>query len=146
MTQVFLDANVYVAGFVSETGASAFVLELAQRGKIHLLANRWVLRETERNLRLKANPKILKSFRRFIRQTKIYPLDPPSEASLEKYEPFIHPKDVSVLAAALEAKADFLLTLDRRHFLTAQVLSLPGKTKILTPGEFVRESVRKGKL
>ena len=33
----------------------------------------------------------------------------------------IHPKDVPVLAAAVASKATYLITLDRRHFLTKAV-------------------------
>ncbi len=137
MIRIFLDANVYVAGFVSPKGGSAFILELVRRKKVRLLANRIVLREADRNLRLKAPLKAIKSFRRFLNETKIEILPPPTEAGLSHYEALIHPKDTVVLGAALEAQVDFLVTLDRRHFLTAQVLAKQGKTRILTPGDFI---------
>lgn len=146
MIRVFLDANVYVAGFVSPKGGSGFILDLVRHKKIRLLANRVVLREADRNLRSKASPKVVKAFRRFLNETKIEFLPPLEETTLSRFEALIHPKDTVILGAALQAQVDFLVTLDRRHFLTAQVLAEQGKTRILTPGDFIQEQVKKHKI
>ena len=138
MKRVFLDANVYFAGFFSGEGASFVVLELARRKKMQVVATKLVLREADRNLRKKAKPKILKKFRRFLQQTKIIVMPALADVILRKYEPFIHPKDVPVLAAAVESKVDYLITLDRRHFFDEKVRKCVGKTKVLTPGDFIR--------
>lgn len=145
MIRVFLDANVYFAAFFSKKGASSLILEYIRKGKILLVADRIALREAERNLRLKTDTKTLKAFRRFLNQTPIQIVPHFSESVLSKYTGFIDSKDVPILAAAVETKADFLITLDRRDFLKPQVLSHSGKTKILTPGEFLKEQIRKGK-
>ncbi len=145
MIRVFLDANVYFAGFASKKGTSAIILELARRGKILLVANRIALREAERNLRLKSGAKTLKAFRRFLNQTRLQIVPHPSESLFVKYGGFIDSKDVPILAAALETQVDFLITLDRRDFLTPSVLSHSGKTKVLTPGAFLKEQIRRHK-
>ena len=72
MLKVFLDANVYFAGFSSKEGASSLILEMARRKKIILYASKLVLREADRNLRKKSTPAGLKAFRRYIQDTKIY--------------------------------------------------------------------------
>lgn len=141
MTKVFLDANVYFSGFLSNEGASCFLLELARRNKIQVFATRLVLHEAERNLRKKTHPKILKSFRRFLQQTKIRVIPSPDEKILQRCESLIHPKDVPVLAAALESGADYLITLDRRHFLTERISTVLKKMKIVTPADFIREQI-----
>ena len=147
MMRVFLDANVYFAGFESSEGASALVLKLARRGKLTILSSRLVLREADRNLRRKSSPSALKAFRRFLQNTKINVVPAPQEEMLKPYEPLIHPKDVPVLAAAVLSKAGFLLTLDRKHFLTSSLSSkLMKKIKIMPPGEFLREVYLKGKI
>lgn len=65
----------------------------------------------------------------------------PPEEKLRVYASWIDPKDLHVLAAAVEGGSDFLLTLDRRHVLAAaekvEEAHLP--TKILTPGDFIRQ-------
>ena len=138
MIQVFLDANVYFAGFYSAKGASRAVLELAKKRKIQIIASGLVLKEADRNLRKKTDAKISDQFRRFLKNTKIIVVPPPTDTSLQPYTSYTNFKDIPVLAAAFESKAHFLVTLDRKHFFTSKVLSLSKKTKIVTPGELLR--------
>jgi len=143
MIRVFLDANVYFAGCASPTGASALILQLALKGRIGVTASRLVLREAERNLRRKRPPKDLEAFHRFLKHAKLRLIPTPPESARAKYEGAIHPKDVPVLAAAVAAKAEYLITLDRRHFLTKTVSAQVPKLAILTPGDFLRQLVRR---
>ena len=137
MTRVFLDANIYFCGFFSKEGASAVILKLARRKKLNLIASHLVLLEADRNLRRKTTRKTVKAFHRFLKETKIEVVPPPEDKILKRYESYIHPKDVPVLTAACEAKAQYLITLDRKHFLRDEVLSCAHKIKILTPGDFL---------
>lgn len=137
--KVFLDANVYFAGALSAQGGSAMVLKLAKMGRIELFASHLVLLEAERNLAQKAGPKILEKFHHDLQQISIHIIPGPGEKILTKYHGVINAKDVPVLAAAAEAGVDYLVTLDRKHFLRPEVLSYASKLKILTPGEFLRE-------
>ena len=146
MIRVFLDANVYFAGFFSKQGASAVMLELARRKKIELLATQLVLKEADRNLRKKASSEVLTDFRRFLNGTKIQISLPPTEEMRARCESLIHFKDIPILATALEAKVDFLITLDRKHFLTESVLTHSGKTKILTPADFIIQELKRHKI
>ena len=142
MLQVFLDANVYFAGSASPAGGSALILQLILKSRIEVTASRLVLREAERNLRRKRPPKDLKAFHQFLKHAKLRVIRTPPETAWKPYEGIIHPKDVPVLAAAVASKAAYLVTLDRRHFLTKAVSDkIPGLV-ILTPGDFLRELVR----
>ena len=64
----------------------------------------------------------------------------PDEERLNAYEPLIAPKDLHVLASAVEGGSEFLLTLDRRHILSAveRVTEAGLDIRILTPGDFIR--------
>lgn len=138
MLRVFLDANVYFAGCFSPRGASALILQLARHGTIQLVASRLVLREADRNLRRKGRPDNLRTFRRFLSTTQLHIVRPPSETAVAECEPWTHPKDAPILAAAISAKADYLVTLDRRHVLTEAVRSHVRGIKVVTPGEFLK--------
>ena len=142
MLRVFLDANVYFAGSASPTGGSALVLQLILKGRIEATASRLVLREAERNLRRKRPPKDLKVFHEFLKRAKLRVIRTPPETAWKPYEGMIHPKDVPVLAAAVASKAVYLVTLDRRHFLTKAVSDQVPGLVILTPGDFLRQLVR----
>ena len=143
MIRVFLDANVYFAGCYSPTGASAWMLTLARQKHVTLVASRLVLREAERNLRQKSTQRVVGAFRRFLRETKVMMMPTLPDQVLARYEHAIHPKDVPVLASAVEAKVDYLLTLDRKHFMTTAARAAAGRVKIATPGECLRLVVRR---
>jgi putative PIN family toxin of toxin-antitoxin system len=145
MTSVFLDANVFFAGCVSKDGASAFVLELARRKRIEVHASKLVLREADRNLRQKVLPVVLKVFHRFLQKTRIHIVVTPIEKTMELYQDMIDPKDLPVLAAAIVSKADFLLTLDRKHFLSSGLSEKIKKPRILSPSDFLRDFYLKGR-
>src|SRR3989338_8136947 len=97
--RIFPDANVFFAGCMSKDGASAFVLELARRGRVELVASKLVLREADRNLRRKALPAALKAFHRFLQKVKVRVILAPSEETMKSYEGFVDPKDLPVLVA-----------------------------------------------
>lgn len=137
MLRVFLDANVYFAGCVLPQGGSALVLQLARAGRVRVVASRLVLREADRNVRRKSPRSAHTAFRRFVAHTHVTVMPSPSSTTLAQYESAIHPKDVPVLAAAIEAKVDYLVTLDRQHFFTKTVRSRARGMRIVTPGEFL---------
>lgn len=145
MLKIFLDANIYFAGFHSKEGVSFLILQIAARKKFVVYSSRLVLKEAERNLRLKSKRAHLQSFHRYIQKTKIHVIPSPDQKFLESFSELIHPKDLPVLSAALAAKVDYLLTLDRRHFLTSTLESKIKKLKIMTPGDFLRQVYLKGK-
>ncbi|OGW72779.1 MAG: hypothetical protein A2Y02_02590 [Omnitrophica bacterium GWA2_52_12] len=145
MLKVFLDANVFFAGFSSVEGASALVLKLAVREKWLVCASRLVLREAERNLRLKSKPVCLKAFRRYLQKTKVHLCPTPPEKQQALFQELIHPKDLPVLSAAVILKTDYLLTLDRRHFFSAALHAKVKSPKIMLPGDFIRQVYLKGR-
>ena len=146
MIRVFLDANIYFAGMVSKIGASSFILELARRKKIEVFSSKLVLRETERNLRKKAPEIALKDFHRLLQTIKISVLPAPDESLSSPYEEILHSKDLPILAASIASKSDFLITLDRRYFLTLPLLAKLKKPNVLTPGDFLRDIFLKEKI
>jgi len=144
--RIFLDANVFFAGCVSKEGASAFVLELSRRKRVELMVSKLVLREADRNLRRKAPPAALKTFRRFLQQTNVHVVVSSAENVTEPFEGMVEPKDLPVLVAAVASKADFFLTLDKKHFLSTGLVGKIKKPRILSPSDFLRDIYLKGKI
>ena len=64
---------------------------------------------------------------------------PPSKERLTECVPLTTEKDAHVPAAALECRAAYLLTLDRRHLLTPAVQSAGLPLRVGTPGDFLIE-------
>jgi len=49
----------------------------------------------------------------------------------------IHPKDAAILAAAMRAGVDYLVTLDRRHFLDDPEVARRSGLRIGAPGDSI---------
>lgn len=98
-----------------------------------------VLVEVDRNLRKKL-PHVLRVYKELLVILRPALQASPSAAALQRVSGIVHPKDAAILAAALEANADYLVTLDRRHFGPAAP-KVAGAIRIVTPGELLRELI-----
>ena len=139
--RLFFDASVLVATAGSTTGASALVVEACHRGLTRAVSSRAVLLEAERNIRNKLGSNPLLRFYEALGLVDFEIVPDPTSREIEAQARIIHAKDAHVLAAASGAGIDFLLTLDRKHFMTRAVLEAGLSFAILTPGDFLRRLV-----
>ena len=137
--KLFIDACVFVAASGSPQGGSSFVLELCKRGHFYTVCTRLVLLEAERSIHRKLGADALLRFYKGLAELEptLEALPPPE--ALAASEAIVGEKDAHVLAAALKSGAAFLLTLDRRHFMTEQVRSAHLDLDVMTPGDFLRK-------
>lgn len=140
-TTLFFDASVLVAGSHSQKGGAALLLEACKLGgftpQTTFLIILEALHALERNLPQRSRTRFYECLVEI--NWEILPV--PQEKKLDKYASLINPKDLHVLAAAVEAGSEFLLTLDRKHILAAaeavDQANLP--IHILTPGDFIQQ-------
>ena len=139
-TSLFFDASVLVAGSHSPGGGSALILAVCQAGGFQAYTTSAVLIETQRTLEdfpVRSSDRFHQLLEGIL--WKLLPV--PSEAVIERFARYVDPKDAHVLAAAIEGRSDFLLTLDRRHILAAvdgvKQAGLP--IVILRPGDFIQQ-------
>jgi len=143
---LFLDASVLVAAAHSPTGGSALVLEICAGSRFRGALTLKVLLEARHNIQDRPALSEAEGFGeaellRFYRQLgALEPLmvSPPSAGRLKLCAGVTAEKDAHVLAAALDSRADYLLTLDRRHFLTPAVHAFAAPMRIATPGDFLQ--------
>ncbi|MCB0106281.1 MAG: PIN domain-containing protein [Caldilineaceae bacterium] len=133
--RIFADTNILIAGADSRSGASRAVLLMAEIGLFRLVVSRQVLDEAERNIRTKL-PRALPNFaeQMVYLNLEIQP-DPPT-AEVAQWESVIELKDAPILAAAIGAKVDRILSLNTRDF-TQEVAAACG-IPIQTPAQFVQ--------
>ena len=139
MNKVFLDANVIFSAVYSETGGSAYILQLAKKDRIKLYSSRLAIKEAERNLREKADIKVVLRFYDLLDEVYIQLIDTDHAKGKERFSDFVGEKDAPILASAIASKADFLLTLDKKHFLNQKVLNAKLPVKIVTPARFIEK-------
>ena len=114
--KLFIDASVWLAAIRNPEGASGMILKLASKGKLSTVWTSFIITEIKNNL--PPNSK----FQTIERQIK------PQLINLTSKEIFhwtnlLPDKDCHVLAGAFKAKADYLISLDKKHILKAEVQS-----------------------
>lgn len=129
MTIVFVDSSVLFSAVNSPTGGSAKLFILKE---ITLTTSKLVLTETERNVRHKLQSYHLERFFMLVCKMKIVDHIPNNKV-IKQAQRVIVKKDATILAEAKQAKTQFLVTLDRKHFLTKSVAKFLKPQKAVTP-------------
>ena len=142
--KVFLDASVFIAAAGSASGGSSLILEVCRGIRFSAVTTRRILLEAQRNIRKKLSSEAILRFYKEIANLNPEIIRPPTEERLSKYNDIIAFKDRHVLASAMERKATFLITLDRKHFQTEAIRQSNLPITIMTPKEFL-ELVKKYK-
>lgn len=106
--KVLFNASVIIAGHYSPNGGSGKLLGWVKSEKIDGIISETILDEVKRHL--EKCPDIFKT---------VSPA--PSLASVKKYQKIVtDPGDAHLFATASEIKADFLVSLDKKHVLILQ--------------------------
>ncbi len=136
MRKIFLDSSVVIAACGSRNGASHAVIVMAEIGLFKAVISEQVVIECDRNVtkKLPAALPILKQILNII-NPEIVP--DPSNRESSQWENIIEPKDAPILAAALSAKADRLLSLNTKDFTS--FVAVQSGLIIQTPSEFIQE-------
>ncbi|MEW6047162.1 MAG: PIN domain-containing protein [Bacillota bacterium] len=121
MKRVFLDASCWVAAAGSSTGGSTLILMLARAGRVRVVATRRVLKEAEHNIRTKMGEESLLRYYRLLGSVEVELVPPVTPEEEAEWSGLVAPKDAHVLAGAAKARADVLISLDRRHIVTERV-------------------------
>lgn len=112
--RIFCDANVLFAAALSPDGRSAALIERAAEGGHVLLASPHAIEEARRNL-VRKEPGSIERFEVVLGGVDRVPEAPPSLVERAAREG-LPDTDAPILAAAIAAGADVLVTGDRRHF------------------------------
>lgn len=133
---VFFNASVILAGLKSPQGASGELLRLAKKRKVIAVISEIIGDEVFRN-----TAKIDLGRQRVIQEVKLISGQILPAPSLEEVESFktkvIDFGDCHVLASAKESKAQYLVSLDKKHLLVLQ--KKIKWVKILSPGQFLKK-------
>ncbi|OGK10307.1 hypothetical protein A2767_02960 [Candidatus Roizmanbacteria bacterium RIFCSPHIGHO2_01_FULL_35_10] len=133
--KLFLDANVIYSAAKSISGASFAIFQLKIKFKINLISSKLALVEAERNIFDKEDYKVVEGFYQVIKTIKFISVD--SKKAKIFYKNVIEEKDTPILYGAKQSKADFLITLDKKHFFTEKMKNKKFLFKIMTPGNFI---------
>lgn len=128
-----LDTNVLVSAICFPGGSPDLVFKAAIRKKYKLIISHFIFSEFVRvlNEQLLLSEEDTKKASELVKSTAceiIKPFNVPTVITVK-------PTDNHILACAIEAEADYLVSGDTKHI---QPLGWIGKTKIVSPAEFLR--------
>lgn len=112
--RAFLDANVLFSAAYQDRSDLLIFFDLARAGLLQLTTSAFAIEEARRNVALK-RPNRTAAFERLISEIALAPA-PSTEHIAIARAAGLPPKDTPILAAALAAEADSLITGDRTHF------------------------------
>ena len=135
MTRIFLDSSVLFSAAYSSKGHSRDLFLRAAREEITVVISQLVLEETRRNLAESA-PQHTVYLDLIITAIPFEYIRPTRREVLAAAE-HVAMKDAPILAAARKARVDFLITLDKKHFLGKPELTAISRVAIVTPKEAI---------
>lgn len=127
-----------MAACLSESGGSFRICREANQGQLKIIINRYVQQEAEGVLKKKYPEKFLNLNSLLIWSNTIIQ----SHSSLKFVKQalsIIDPKDAPVLAGAMKAKTDFLISLDKKDFFTEKLAEAKLPFSIVTPKMFFQK-------
>jgi len=134
--KLFLDANVIYSASRSTNGASYTLCQLGEKFNLSLITSTLALVEAERNLAEKEKSTVIERFYQLLKTIKIVTIE--SSRAKQYYKGLIEEKDAPILYGALRSQADYLITLDKKHFFTEKLRKKKFPFIILTPGQFIK--------
>ena len=135
--RVFLDSNVIISGILSDRGSPRIILDILCLGLPFLIGitGRYNILEIERALRRKA-PKVIPIYQTYLPELNLEIVPIPAKVELKPYHGYTCEKDVPVLVSAINGKADFLVTGDKKDFAKLKRINdMP--IRILSPSECI---------
>jgi predicted nucleic acid-binding protein len=143
--ELFFDSSALFAGVVSASGTSRALLLLAEAGLVSITVSEQVIAETERAVTRKV-PRALPNYREALRAIGLRIVGNPSAKEIQAHKTIIsHQADVPIVVAAMRVKADYLVTLNRRHFVDDPSVAARSGLLIGAPADalaWVRERLR----
>ncbi len=121
MKQVLFDASCWVAAAGSPSGGSSLILRLGQAGKLKIVSSARILEEAERIIGKKLGSVALARFYKVLADVDPKMVEECTSVELKAWNTLVHEKDCHILAAAVKAEVDVLVSLDRHHILIEDV-------------------------
>ncbi len=140
MFKVLIQSSVLFSASLSAKGGSRQILNLAKQGKIYAFTSYDIIDEVREHLK-QDYPEHLEQLNDFIKNYKLE-IHPP--LSVKDVLPFkkgyVQDKDdVHVVAVAAKLDIEYLISLDKKHFLQNTKLAKKLNIRIVSPGEFLQE-------
>jgi len=137
--RVFLDTSALLAGFNSPTGAAGVIISACFSADIVPIISPQILEEAERNIELKF-PMLSAAWCSFL-LIPPHLTKKPSLRQVRAAYTLLPTSDAPILASAIAATPDALVTWNTKHFMRPRVVAAVD-FPILIPGDFLKQFLR----
>lgn len=128
--RVFFDADVWMAGSISSSGASHILLRLSEYTVLKGLTSQQAVAEAARNLQEKM-PEGLPFFQRIV-AVALETVPDPDPKDLENFAGQADAKDLPILVGAIQHHARYLVTFNVRDYCPSTAV-----IEVVRPGDFL---------
>ncbi len=129
--RVVLDTNIYLSGMLFPASKPAEILELAEKKAFETFCSDYIVEEFRRVFVVKFNYRE-QIADQFVQKILSFVKVIVSGQKIRKIK--ADDADNRILECAVSAKADYLVTGDKKHILSLEKI---GQTKIISPAEFI---------
>src|SRR5437867_9340876 len=133
-TSVFVDTNVLFSALHSPTGTPARLIDLSVDGRFQIIVSQRILTELIRTTEAKL-PLELANLSNMLMGAALRVVSNPPRDAVDALLNKVNPQDAPILAAALAAQADYLVTGDRIFLREARKAQIA--IAVLSPREFL---------
>ncbi len=134
--RVFLDSNVIFSGLYSAEGPAGIILDRFIDGELVVVISQQVLREVVATIKEKL-PAALPVLRAFLGSISLEIIKDPTAGEVATWTQIIHQEDAAILAAAVTAQPDYLITGDKHFLRNLNKITEKSGLRIVTPGQFL---------
>jgi predicted nucleic acid-binding protein len=135
--RLFIDSSVFLAAAFSATGpANALMIEGARRG-CALLVSELVLEETRRNLLKASGTRAVAIFELLTGLSELQRAARPSRAQVLRIAKLVNIKDAPIVAAAVRARADYLVSHDKELLGQSAEIQASFGVPVVSPGDIL---------
>jgi len=119
--RIFLDANIFISACRSPKGDAGQIIETLHKGRHELVTIRQVIHQVRRHLAKKAPKEAGQRLLELAEKLSLEVNPDPNPVQCNPYRHLIADHDLPVLAAAVIAGCDYLLTLDDKDFFSRRL-------------------------
>lgn len=139
--KVFFDASVIIAAMLSSTGGSALLFQYIKLGEITGITSQTVIDEVIEKDKAKKLKRSKQDIERFISQSGLLVRKRVTPSEIVTYQDSVDIKDAHLIAGARLTKCAYLVSLDKKHLLKAEIKEKFLPLRIVSPKELLEEIV-----
>lgn len=139
--RVFFDASIIIAALLSPGGGSARLFKFIKAGIIIGLTSQTVIEEILEEDKPKKIKKTKGEIRQFIAESGLIVRQAITIREIEQYQNRVEVEDAHLIAGAKLTKCSYLVTLDKKNLLRANIQKEFLPLRIVSPKELLEEIV-----